>query len=94
MPNCTLCGDTVYIGSRLPEDAYVDDGNGGYKHITCPREPGFVQNFNKGTADGRCGACGHKIPTDSLSRFYCSSTCAAEAREHFESLERDDDEEY
>ena len=76
MPSCKKCGDAVYIGSRLPEDAYVEK-DGAYVHVTCPRPP--VMNFNKGTADGLCNYCGGKVPSDNLNRFYCSSGCMAEA---------------
>lgn len=95
MPDCSVCGDTIYLGSRLREDAYVDDGTGGYKHVVCPRPPGFVSNYHKGKADGRCGSCGHKVPPDSLNKFYCSSTCMRDAREATKTGEfapKDDDE--
>ncbi len=81
MAECSVCGDTVYLGSRLAEDSYVDDGKGGYKHVICPRPPDFTPTYRKGIADGRCGHCGHKVPDHSLNKFYCSDSCRARAWE-------------
>lgn len=38
-----------------------------------------VPNFNKGIADGKCGACGEPVPASNLNKFYCSGSCTSQA---------------
>jgi hypothetical protein len=78
LADCRKCGLVVYVGSRLPEDAYSEVGKDEYAHVTCPPERN-VRPSSKATADGKCGMCNQSVPPDSLNKFYCSSACAREA---------------
>lgn len=88
MPDCIKCGEAIYIGSRLPEDSYIQTDQG-YEHTTCPIEPGFRPGY---ATVGRCNMCGYEIdPTYTNSTTYCSRKCAIEMEELRNPPREDDD---
>lgn len=69
---CTKCGEAIYIGSRLSEDAYISDGkdsegNIQYQHCKCPEpEPTNYQ----------CARCKQDVLTNhdlSVGNYMCRS---------------------
>ena len=78
MAECIICKQSVYIGSRLPEDSYVIF-EGVYKHVNCPRTTPNNESF---VARGDCHWCGERVPSTNLNKFYCSDSCGARMQEY------------
>ncbi len=78
MAECINCKQSIYIGSRLPEDSYVIL-DGMYRHVNCPRT---TPSNDSPVARGDCHWCGARVPATNLNKFYCSDSCGVNMQEY------------